>query len=564
MVDRAAHWQRGLAAENLRPGDRVAILMNNRWEWVAFDQAALGLDLVVVPLYVNDNPDNLVHILNDSGARLLLIQNLDTWRQLHPLRKRMPALKRVICLESCDDHGELNPDSPPADSILVPLARWLPGEAGELQSGHGDAKRLATIIYTSGTTGRPKGVMLSHGNILADAYSALRLTPVYGSDLFLSFLPLSHALERTAGYYLPMMAGATVAYARSIALLAEDLQTIRPTALISVPRIYERIHQQVHQTLNRASPLLRGLFGLTVQNGWQAFRHQQGHRFWAPDLLFWPLLKKMVAAKVQARLGGRLRVAVCGGAPLANDVARFFIGLGIPIIQGYGLTETAPIISVNPLEDNDPTSVGRMLPGVEARIADNGELLVRGPSVMMGYWHNDEATRRTIDGEGWLHTGDLAEIDRGHIRITGRLKEIIVLANGRKVPPADMEAAITADPLFQQVLIVGEGAPYLSALTVLDPECWQRFARRLNIDPHTADALENQRVKTVILERMARQLKKFPGFAKIRSVHPTLEPWTIENGLLTPTLKLRRNHILDALKEQVARLYEGHGLFARS
>ena len=564
MHDRVAHWQKGLASENLQDGDRVAILMNNRWEWVAFDQAALGLNLVVVPLYVNDNPDNIVHILQDSGARLLLIQNLETWRQLQPLQDKIPMLKRVVCLESYNGHDELLAASLEKESLLVPLARWLPGKAEPVASGHGDPKRLATIIYTSGPTGPPKGVMLSHGNILADAYSALRLTPVYGADLFLSFLPLSHALERTAGYYLPMMAGATVAYARSIPLLGEDLQTIRPTALISVPRIYERIHQQVHQTLNQAPALLRGLFRLTVHSGWQSFRHHQGQRPWAPDLLLWPLLKKMVATKVQARLGGRLRVAVCGGAPLSSGVSRFFIGLGIPIIQGYGLTETAPIISVNPLEDNDPTSVGRPLPGLETRIAKNGELLVRGPSVMMGYWHNDEATRNTIDSDGWLHTGDLAEIDNEHIHITGRLKEIIVLANGRKVPPADMEASIAADPLFQQVLIIGEGAPYLSALTVLDPECWTRFAESLNIDPQTPNALDDNQVKTLLLARIARQLKKFPGFAKVRDVHLTLEPWTIENGLMTPTLKLRRSRILKNLKQQVARLYEGHGLFAES
>ena len=557
MSERVAHWQKGLAGENLQDGDRVAILLGNRWEWVAFDQAALGLNLVVVPLYVNDSPENIVHVLRDCGARLLLIQDPVTWQGIQPLRHELPQLERVVCLDSCDD-----PDQ--ADPLLRSLGAWLPATGGPVRHGHGDPGRLATIIYTSGTTGPPKGVMLSHGNILADAYNALRLMPVFPDDLFLSFLPLSHALERTAGYYLPMMAGATVAYARSIADLAADLRTVRPTALISVPRIYERIHQRVHQGLEQASPLARGLFRLTVHSGWQAFRQRQGRRPWGPDLLLWPLLKKLVASRVQDRLGGRLRVAVCGGAPLAHDVARFFIGLDIPIIQGYGLTETAPIISVNPLEENDPATVGRPLPGLETRIADNGELLVRGPSVMLGYWHNDAATRDAIDTDGWLHTGDLAEISDRHIRITGRLKEIIVMANGRKVPPADMEASIAADPLFQQVLIVGEGAPYLSALAVLDPEAWRRLAGELQLDPQAPDVLDDHRVKGRILARMAEQLRAFPGFARVRDVHPTLTPWTIEAGLMTPTLKPRRQRILTAMKGQVARLYAGHGVYGET
>jgi long-chain acyl-CoA synthetase len=320
--------------------------------------------------------------------------------------------------------------------------------------------------------------MLSHANMLTNAHACLDTFAVSGDDLFLSFLPLSHTFERTLGYYLTVMTGSTVAFARSIQLLSEDLQNIRPTLLISVPRIYERVYGVIRTRLEEGLPLKRKLFYLAVEVGWARFEHQQGRGAWKPSFLLWPLLQKLVAQKVLDKLGGRLRVALSGGAALSPEISRVFVGLGLPIVQGYGLTETSPVITGNHLDNNYPDSVGQPIRDVEVRLGEQNVLLVKGPNVMLGYWNNPDATRATIDADGWLNTGDVAHISgTGHVYITGRIKEIIVMSNGEKIPPNDMELAILHDPLFDQVMIFGEARPYLVALAVLNPEVWLHFAR---------------------------------------------------------------------------------------
>jgi long-chain acyl-CoA synthetase len=273
----------------------------------------------------------------------------------------------------------------------------------------------------------------------------------------------------------------------------------------------------------------------------------------------WPLLERLVARKITSKLGGRLRVAVSGGAALVPDVSRVFIGLGVPILQGYGLTESSPIISCNTPDNNVPESVGRVVDGVEVKIGDNDELLARGPNIMLGYWNNQEASGRIVDDEGWLHSGDKARIDeQGNVYITGRIKEIIVLSNGEKVSPSDMEMAITMDPLIEQVMVVGEQKPYLSAVCILDPVYWQEFASSIGIDPDHPRVLEQPEVENAVLARIAEQVKMFPGYARIVRIHLSLEPWSVENGLMTPTMKLKRAKVMERLAEPVAKLYEGH------
>lgn len=546
----AARWQAALAAENLQPGDRVAVLMQNCPQWVMYDQAALANGLVVVPLYTQDRAENVAYILQNAGAKVLLIGHQEHWDALQPVWDQLGFLNRIISLEHIDTSGN-------DDTRLRTVGEWLPDEAEQVRVNW-DPDALATIVYTSGTTGRPKGVMLSHHNILWNAYRSLQVVKRGTDELFLSFLPLSHTLERTAGYYLPVMLGAAVAYNRSIPQLGEDLLAVRPTILMSVPRIFERVFNKIHAGLEEKSPLARALFRLAVNTGWRRFEFQQGRAGWSPQLLLWPLLNKLVASKVMEKLGGRMRLAVVGGAPLPFEVARLFIGLGLPMIQGYGLTETSPVISVNPIENNDPRSVGCLLEDVEARIGENDELLVRSPGVMLGYWANEKATREVIDEDGWLHTGDKARLENGQLYITGRIKEIIVLANGEKVPPADMEMAITADPLFEQVMVVGDSRPFLTALLVLDPGQWKVFASELGIDPESPDACNSARVYAAILERVAKQISAFPGYAKIHSVYCQLEPWTIEDGLITPTLKLKRDKVCERYATQIEAMYKGH------
>jgi len=550
MAFEVARWQAALESDELVPGDRVAILLRNCREWVMFDQAALGLGLIVVPLYLDDSAENIAYILNDAGARVVLLENAEHWQRLYAVRDRLDAVRRIISLDSLA--GE------PHDPRLRWAQEWLPDDGGELRAIDSGPDDLATIVYTSGTTGRCKGVMLSHRNILWNAHAALQYVPAFTDDLFLSFLPLCHTLERTVGYYLAMMAGSTVAFSRSIAQLGEDLVAVRPTVLISVPRIFERVYNKVQDQVQRKSAFARGLFDLTVRAGWNRFEHQQKRGAFQPAQLLLPLLRPMVAGKILAKLGGRLRVAIVGGAPLSEPLARFFIGLGLPLIQGYGLTETSPVISANRPDDNVPASVGVPLQGLETRIGENGELLVRGPGVMLGYWNNAEATAQVIDGDGWLHTGDQVRLENNHVYITGRLKEIIVLANGKKIPPAEMELAIMLDPLFEQVMVVGEARPFLSVLMVPNPDQWADLCKQLGIDPGAAETLEDRTLLNLILDRISQRLQSFPGFAQIRRVCVRLTPWSVDNGLLTPTMKLKRKQITAHFQDQIERLYVGH------
>jgi long-chain acyl-CoA synthetase len=503
---------------------------------------------VTVPLYTVDRPDNVAYIVNDADVKVLLFETAEQWQALRTVRDRMGGVVRFISIDSLR-----------REPRLTSMTEFLPRVAQLLPAIPCKTDDLASIIYTSGTTGKPKGVMLSHANILTNAHACLDTFAVSGDDLFLSFLPLSHTFERTLGYYLTVMTGSTVAFARSIQLLSEDLQNIRPTLLISVPRIYERVYGAIRTRLEEGLPLKRKLFYLAVEVGWARFEHQQGRGAWKSSFLLWPLLQKLVAQKILDKLGGRLRVALSGGAALSPEISRVFVGLGLPIVQGYGLTETSPVITGNHLDKNYPDSVGQPIRDVEVRLGEQNVLLVKGPNVMLGYWNNPDATRATIDADGWLNTGDVAHISgTGHVYITGRIKEIIVMSNGEKIPPNDMELAILHDPLFDQVMIFGEARPYLVALAVLNPEVWLHFAREVGIRSDMPEALTDSRIEAKVLRRIARNLRGFPGYARVNRVLLLRESWTIENGLMTPTLKLKRDEVGQRFEAQIKQLYQGH------
>ena len=544
-------WQAALEKEGLVPGDRVAVMLKNCVEWVIFDQAALGLGLVTVPLYLDDRPDNAAYILNDSGAQLLLVEGKFQHKKLAEIVGSTHTLRHIVSL-AAPEQALSN-----WSTRFVVAGDWLAAATDTpVPERYQSSDLLASIVYTSGTTGRPKGVMLTHGNMLWNAYLASQCVNFGPHEVFLSFLPLSHTLERTGGYYLPMLVGAEVAYARSIAQLAQDLQSIRPTVMISVPRIYERVYGRIKDGLQKKGPLAGMLFNLAVRVGWRRFEHEQGRASWHPELLLWPLLHKLVAGNVTEKLGGRITLAISGGAALSPEIARVFIGLGVPIYQGYGLTETSPVVCVNRPSSNVPSGIGQQLSGIEVKIGDNDELLTRGRCVMRGYWQNEAATRAMIDADGWLHTGDKARVDaNGHYTIVGRIKDIIVLNNGEKVPPTDMESAILLDPLFEQVMIVGEGKPYLAALTVLNEEHWQAFAASINVDPAQPAVLRDPKVIKALTQRVANHLKHFPGYAQIRRLHLDLKPWTVDDGLLTPTLKIKRTQVLDRYRAAVEAMY---------
>ena len=513
----AARWQAFLRAEGLAPGERIALCLKNGIDWVAADQGALGLGLVIVPLYADDNPENVAWCLENSGARLLVVETSRTATALQGVAASLP---RVLCLAADPSSGH--------DAVEAALPRQAPEfEVAPLEDG-----ALATICYTSGTAGRPKGVMLTHGNILANVAACGRLRLARSDDVFLSLLPLSHMFERTGGYYLPLAIGAKVAYARSVSQLAEDLASERPTVMFAVPRVFEKFAARVDEALAE-SPAKKRVFDLVVAAGGRAERREAG----LADRIVLALLLERVAGPVRSRLGGRMRFAVLGGAPLDPAIAWLFLGLGLPVLQGYGMTEASPVISVNRPEDNVPESVGRPLDNVEVRVAADGELLAKGPSIMKGYWNNPEASAKMLDREGWLHTGDLAEIRDGRIFIRGRLKDVLVLSNGEKLPPQDVELAILGDGVFEQCILIGEGRPFLTLLAVTQETDEKNLVRRAN-----------------------DRLKGFPGYIRVRRVVATREPWTVENRLLTPTLKVKRERVQEKFGAEIERAYAAGAL----
>lgn len=550
VAEGVALWQSAMRRAGMQQGDHVAMRLRNCLHWVIFDQAALGLGLVVVPLYVADRADNANYVLKHAHVKLLLVETLQDWMELEAAHGEAPLLTTVVVVKNCQSE----------DRRVVDAASWLSAPDQELAHGHTHADELASIVYTSGTTGRPKGVMLSHTNIVANAYAGLRSIAVTPNDVLLSFLPMSHMLERTVGYYLPIMAGAKVAFARSIPKLSQDFLTVRPTGVITVPRIFERAYTEIKTKTDQGPALQKYLFGAAVRIGWRRFEWRQGRGSWALSFLLWPLLDRVVAAKVRLRFGGRMRLAVVGGAPLPLAVSKMFLPLEINLLQGYGLTESSPSISINTLERNRPATIGLPLRGVSVKIGSDDELLAKGPNIMVGYWKNEEATRSVLR-DGWLHSGDQVRIDDGFITIIGRIKDILVLANGEKIPPADMESAITADALFDQAMVIGEQMPYLTALVVLNKERWSDVALDLQVPGDDQAVLGTEQVEDVLLQRIAARIGGFPGYAKVQRVTAMLHPWTVANNMLTPTLKLKRSHIRERYQGQIAKMYEGHQTF---
>ena len=546
-------WHTAFRHEGLVKGDRVAIMMRNCPDWVIFDQAAYSLGLVLVPIYTNDRTENIRFILKDANVKIFFIEEPSSCKALltdEALfdKQGLKDLSRILTHKSTAGFN---------NSRLVQVDDWLPSYTETIERINIEPDELATIVYTSGTTGRPKGVMLSHTNIFSNAHAAAIFEHFDIDDIFLSFLPLSHMFERTAGYYMPMIIGAKVAYARSIEKLGEDLISISPTVLVTVPRIFERVYNKIHDQLSKKPAIAQGLFKAAVNIGWYRFLVQQKRQSWHPKLLLWPILNKLVAGKILAKLGGNLQLAVSGGAALSPEIAKTFIGLGLTISQGYGLTETSPVVSTNKLNNNDPFSVGQTLGNVEVKLGQNDELLVKGPTVMLGYWNNETATKEVINQQGWFHTGDKAKIENNHIYITGRIKEIIVLSNGEKVPPSDIELAIGSDPLFEQVIVIGEAKPFLTAIITIEENNWKEFAAAQSVSADES-SLKLEKIKTIFLERINKQLSSFPGYAKIIRAHIVLKPWDIEDGLITPTLKIKRTKINEKYEKEIIELYRGH------
>jgi len=549
---RVAQFTHALARLNLERGARVAILLPNSLDAVCIDQAVLALACVPVPMHALDNPASIAYILQDSGASMLIADSDQQWQGIVQAGLDLTALRQVVVT-----HTSLPVTDAPIP--VLQLDAWLSsaGTQNLLPDGPTESD-LAALVYTSGTTGKPKGVMLTHLNVMSNVKAAVqRVAPVI-SDVFLSFLPLSHTFERTAGYYLPIAAGACVAYSRSTRQLPQDLLAVRPTILISVPRVYERVYSVI-QTRLSSSKIQSALFNTAIAIGYRRFSREQGRLqgdalLSVLDGLAWLLLQPVIAQKLIDQFGGRLRVAVSGGAALSNAISECFLGLGIPIIQGYGMTETSPVVAFNAPDDNDPTTVGRAMSNVEVRIGENAELQVRGPNVMRGYWKRDADTAKAFV-DGWLRTGDQAEIVDGRVRILGRIKEIIVTSTGEKIAPVDLELAIMNDPGFEQVYVFGDNSPFIGCAVVLSKKYWAELTGTLNLNPDDVSSLKSAQAVEAVVNRIRTLTQSFPYYAQPKAAILSLEPWTIENSLITPTLKLKRNNLAAHFADDIQAMY---------
>ncbi len=556
VFDIVHEWRHAWSAlDYLEKGDRVAMLLPNCPEAVFFDQSVLANTLVPVPLHAIDTPNSSAFIMNDSGTKVLVTNKLLKWKQIHAAAE-LPELRLVVitdeAVEPMDNDGVR----------VIGLDTFLAEGRGSVLPEEGPGPEdLAALVYTSGTTGNPKGVMLTHRNVLCNIQGVLQNLMPAKHETMLSFLPLSHTFERTTTYYLSLALGFTVAFNRSIANLQSDFKTIRPTVLMSVPRVYEMIYSKIRDGLAKKDPVVRHMFAWAVEVGWRRFCRENGlpvETTWREflDPVVAGFLDKKVGKQLRDVFGDRIHIYISGGAALNPTVAKTFLALGIPIYQGYGMTETSPIIAVNCMGHNHPNTVGPALKNIEVRLDENDELQVRGPTVMQGYWKNEEATKAIFTPDGWLRTGDVCQIyPDGNIRITGRLKEIIVTSTGEKIPPSDLEAAIQDDELFAQVMAVGENRPFISVVCVVNPERWRDFCGELGLDPADPASLKAPEAKRAALRRIKAAAKGFPNYGVPRQVCLIDEPWTIDNGMLTPTLKMKRRIISQKYAAEIRELY---------
>lgn len=547
LARRSARFGAALQAAGLRAGDRVAVQLPNGPDWVAADWAIQRLGLVTVALFADETPAGAATLLADCDARCLFTRDLATWTAISE-RARLPALRCVVPLRGSllthDRRVRALPSDAPVDATRAPAADVAPHD-------------LATLVYTSGATGVPKAVMLSHRNLLSNAAATVAALGLHSEDRLCTHLPLAHLFGRTVCVYGSALAGASLVFGRGASSLVDDLCSQQPTVLVGVPRVFERLYGGWMQEIDAASPTRRALLRLTVDAGWAARHGGQGGSL--GSRLLPAAWVRRFSRGLQQRLGGRLRLAVSGGAALSPQIGRVFTALGVPLLQGYGLTEAGPVVSVDRVGDSDPASCGTPLAGVETRIEASGELLLRGPSVMLGYWRDPEATRTCLDEAGWLRTGDkVSRLDTDRIYLTGRIKELLITATGEKVSPSQIESRLRELSQIDQVMVVGEARPFLTALIVPQSGPLAMLRAELGLNDGDDSAAARQLIEEALLLRCQTALLDAPRNHWIVRVALIEHPWTQANGLLTATHKLRRGQITRALATEIDRLYRGH------
>jgi long-chain acyl-CoA synthetase len=556
VADRVRHAARGLASLGVRRGDRVGILSENRPEWAIADFACLTAGLTDVPIYPTLPADQIAYILKDSGAVAIFVSNKEQAEKIRQIRSQVPALKTVVAF---DDVPGL------ANMSMGDLEKR--GAEGETSSSIATYREdallvkpddLATIIYTSGTTGEPKGVMLSHDNIYSNVEASRKAIPFEGKDVGLSFLPLSHIFERMAGHYMMFATGTSIAYAESIDTVAANMGEVRPTLVLSVPRLYEKMYARILETALTGGFLKKKIFfwARGVADRW-ATEKLSGKEPGGLLAVQYGIAQKLVFSKLKTRTGGRLRYFVSGGAPLSPDINKFFYAAGLEILEGYGLTETSPVIAVNTPENFRIGTVGKPIDGVEVKIAADGEIMTRGPHVMKGYYNKPEATRESIEPDGWFHTGDIGELRDGFLAITDRKKDIIVTAGGKNIAPQPLENKVKTNKYVAQAVMLGDKRKFPSMLIVPNFDQLERWAKERNIIwTDRAQLLRMPTIQAKMEQEVNQELAGAAHFELPKKIGLIEHDFSIEKGELTPTQKVKRRAIDKNYKKLIDSLYD--------
>jgi long-chain acyl-CoA synthetase len=558
LGDRVRRVALGLQELGLQPGDRVAILSENRPEWAIADYACLASALTDVPLYPNLPAEQLPYLINDSGTTVLFASTATQSAKIAEIRSRVPNLRHVIGFSATKQPGE--------DLTLADLeAKGKAVDTPERQTKYRERALavkpddVATLIYTSGTTGDPKGVMLTHDNLWSNVVAAASVVPFEGRDTCLSFLPLSHVFERMAGHYLMMHAGCSIAYAESMDTVAFNMTEVKPSLVLSVPRLYEKIYARVLDNALSGGAIKKRIFfwARGVGEKW-ADEKLAGLEPSGGLGLQYKIAQKLVFSKLQARTGGRLRYFVSGGAPLAAEINKFFYAAGLVVLEGYGLTETSPVIAVNTPAKFRIGTVGPAVPGADILIAEDGEILAKGPMVMKGYYKKPEATAEVIDKDGWFHTGDIGTIEDGFLRITDRKKDIIVTAGGKNIAPQPIENAVKTNKYISQAVMIGDKRKFPIMLVVPNWDNLEKWAQRSNIIwPDRRQLLLMPTIQKKMEKEVLDQLHGFAHFEVPKKIGLLEHDFSIERGELTPKLSVKRKVVDKAYKDVIDRLYAG-------
>jgi len=548
----------GLLVLGLEEQERVSLLSENRPEWTYADLAVLSAHAADVPIYATNIPDQVEHILKDSESRFVVVSTEAQLAKVLEIKENVPKLEKVILMDPEKEHPE---DWVLTFSDVQRLGREKGDEkAFQDRLAKGVPESLATLIYTSGTTGAPKGVMLTHDNFISNMRAVTKVLPLNDSDLALSFLPLSHSFERLGGYYATLYLGGTIAYAESIDKVPENIQEVRPTVMCSVPRLYEKMHARVLNMVESGPPMKKKIFAWSLGVGSEVSKIVSAKKEMPASLrIKQKIADKLVFAKLRERMGGRLRFFVSGGAPLAREIAEFFHAAGILILEGYGLTETTPVISANRPDSYKLGSVGQPLDNLEVKIAPDGEILVKGPSIMKGYFKRPEDTREVLSPDGWFATGDIGYLDQDNfLYITDRKKDIIVTAGGKNIAPQNIENLLKLNRYVEQVCVVGDKRKFLTALIVPSFPDVEDFASENGIPVEDRRTLvRDPRVLKLFQAAVDEVNAHLARYETVKKFEVLPVEFTQETGELTPTLKVKRKVVSAKYHEQIEQMYAG-------